>query len=202
LWKWLGGASGIGLAAAKILSSLGAKVHIFDITPLENADADSGPDLIFQTCDVTSWVELRSAFQSVGHIDMVFANAGLGETKNYFSDTLDNDSNLQEPPSTLIDVNLKGMLYTIKLAWFAVKQQKSGGSIVLTTSATAYVPWQSLAVYTSVKLAASTLLVAHHAEQRLISTIISAHRNRPVPTVPPHLRQHHHQRHRAWGYHH
>lgn len=57
-----------------------------------------------------------------------------------------------------MDVNLRGMLYTIKLAWFAMKQQKSGGSIVLTTSATAYVPWQSLAVYTSVKLAASTLV--------------------------------------------
>ena len=54
-----------------------------------------------------------------------------------------------------MDVNLKGMLYVIKLSWFAMKQQKSGGSIVVTTSATAYVPWQSLAVYSSVKLAAS-----------------------------------------------
>lgn len=164
LRKRLGGASGIGLATAKILSSLGAKVHVLDITPLESADADSCADIIFQTCDVTSWVELRSAFQSVGHVDLVFANAGIGETTNYFSDTLDDDSNLQEPPSTLIDVNLKGMLFTIKLAWFAMKQQKSGGSIVVTTSATAYVPWQSLAVYTSVKLAVSTLFVAQHAE--------------------------------------
>lgn len=38
----------------------------------------------------------------------------IGETTNYFTDTLDNDSNLQEPPSTLIDVNLKGMLFTVE----------------------------------------------------------------------------------------
>ena len=112
---------------------------------------------MYKSCDVTSWVDLRAAFQSVGHVDMVFANAGIGETANYFTDTLDSDGRLQEPPSTVIDVNLKGMLYVIKLSWFAMKQQKSGGSIVITTSATAYVPWQSLAVYSSVKLAASLL---------------------------------------------
>ena len=150
-----GGASGIGLAAAKILSSRGAKVYILDITPLDSADVEADPDLIFRSCDVTSWVELRSTFQSIGHVDLVFANAGIGETTNYFTDTLDDNGLLQEPSSTVMDVNLKGMLYVIKLSWFAMKQQKSGGSIVVTTSATAYVPWQSLAVYSSVKLAAS-----------------------------------------------
>ncbi|KAL9591681.1 MAG: hypothetical protein Q9179_007476 [Wetmoreana sp. 5 TL-2023] len=141
-----GGASGIGLAAGKILSSRGAKVHILDIAPLEDPDAISNPDLIFHQCDVTAWVELRNAFQRVGRIDMVFANAGVGETTNYFTDQFDDNGNLQEPPSTLIDVNLRGMLYVIKLAWFYMKKQKCGGSIVITTSATAYVPWQSLAV--------------------------------------------------------
>lgn len=84
---------------------------------------------------------------------MVFANAGVGETTNYFTDQVDDNGYLQEPPSTLIDVNLKGMLYVVKLSWYYMKRQQSGGSIVITTSATAYVPWQSLAVYTSVKLA-------------------------------------------------
>ena len=88
---------------------------------------------------------------------MVFANAGIGETTNYFTDTLDDKGLLSEPPSTIMDVNLKGMLYVIKLSWFFMKQQKSGGSIVITSSATAYVPWQSLAVYSSVKLAVSGL---------------------------------------------
>ncbi len=137
---------------------MGAQVHIFDTFPLDKEDADSNSNLSYRTCDVTSWAELRSAFQAVGHVDLVFSNAGVGETTNYFTDTIDGDGNLQEPPSTIMDVNLTGMLYTIKLAWFAMKQQKSGGSIVLTTSATAYVPWQSLAVYTSVKLAVSTLI--------------------------------------------
>ncbi|KAI4265794.1 MAG: hypothetical protein L6R38_009174, partial [Xanthoria sp. 2 TBL-2021] len=129
LRKHLGGASGIGFAAAKILSSLGANVHIFDITPLDKADADSNPELIFHQCDVTSWIELRSAFESVGPIDLVFANAGTSERTNYFTDVFDEDGSLQEPPSTLMDINLKSVLYTIKLAWFTMKQQKSKGSI-------------------------------------------------------------------------
>ena len=86
---------------------------------------------------------------------MVFANAGVSERAAYFTDALDANGDLEEPPSTLLDINLTGVLYTVKLAWFTMKQQSSGGSIVITTSATAYVPWQSLAVYTSAKLAAS-----------------------------------------------
>ena len=86
---------------------------------------------------------------------MVFANAGVGETTNYFKETFDEAGQLLEPPSDLLDVNLKGMLNVIKLSWFSMKRQGTGGSIVITTSGTAYVPWQSLAVYSSVKLAAS-----------------------------------------------
>lgn len=89
---------------------------------------------------------------------MVFANAGISERNDYFTESLDENGNLEEPPSTLIDVNLTGVLYVIKLSWYAMKKQGSGGSIVITTSATAYVPWQSLAVYTSAKLAVSRVL--------------------------------------------
>ena len=122
---------------------------------MDEAEAESSPDLVFRSCDVTSWLELRNAFQAVKHVDLVFANAGIGETINYFTDKIDENGNLEEPPSTILDVNLKGMLNVIKLSWFAMKKQSSGGSIVITTSATAYVPWQSLAVYSSVKLAVS-----------------------------------------------
>lgn len=100
LIEFTGGASGIGLAAAKILSSRGTKIYILDITPLDSADVEADPDLIFRSCDVTSWVELRSTFQAIGHVDLVFANAGIGETTNYFIDTLDDNGLLQEPLPT------------------------------------------------------------------------------------------------------
>ena len=87
---------------------------------------------------------------------MVFANAGVPEREHYFDDRLDDDGLLLEGPSSVIDVNLKGMLNIIKLSWYTMKKEKIQGSIVITTSATAYVPWQSLAVYSSVKLAVST----------------------------------------------
>ena len=159
-----------------------------DITPLDQADVESNPDLVFWSCDVTSWVELRNTFQSIGHVDLVFANAGIGETTNYFTDAFDDNGLLEEPPSTLIDVNLKGMLHVVKLSWFAMKQQKTGGSIVITTSATAYVPWQSLAVYSSVKLAASNPLcpVASRSFSNLLR--YPACRAREVSEISPHLR--------------
>lgn len=86
---------------------------------------------------------------------MVFSNAGIGETTNYFQDDFDGEGQLLEPSSHLIDVNLKGQLNVIKLAWRKMKEQGTGGSIVVTTSGTALVPWQSLPVYSGVKLAVS-----------------------------------------------
>ena len=184
----IGGASGIGLATAKILSSLGAEVHILDICPLEKEDVISHPALVFHSCDVTSWVQQRSAFKSAGHVDMVFANAGLSEKANYFTDVLDSNGDLQEPPSTLLDVNLTGVLYTVKLAWYAMKQQNPRGSIVITTSGTAYVPWQSLAVYTSAKLAASDFPTSIYCRYGPINLIYTACRTRPILTLPSRLR--------------
>ena len=89
---------------------------------------------------------------------MAFVNAGIGEKTNYFQDTFDESGLLAEPSSDIIDVDFKGQLNVIKLAWRKMKKQGKGGSIVVTTSGTALVPWQSLPVYSSIKLAVSTVL--------------------------------------------
>lgn len=87
-----GESSGIGHAAAQILSRRGAKVHILDLTPLDHEEG-----IEFTTCDVTSWNKIRNVFDRIGRLDMVFANAGCSEETDYFQDTLDEDELLVEP---------------------------------------------------------------------------------------------------------
>lgn len=125
-------------------------MHILDLNP-PGEGTPSGIDFI--ACSVTSWDELRGHFERIGRVDMVFANAGVSEERNYFEDTFDENGRLQEPRYAVLDVNLRAVLNTIKLGVRAMRKQASGGSIVLTASATAYSPEQSVPVYSAAKLA-------------------------------------------------
>lgn len=75
-----GGASGIGLAAVKLLLSLGAKVISIDWKEDSGQVASDSEDHEYVKADVTSWIDLRAAFNRTirkhGHVDHVFANAG------------------------------------------------------------------------------------------------------------------------------
>ena len=50
--------------------------------------------------------------QKYKRIDLVFANAGVGEKNTVFTDILEPDSSLAPPDLTVIDVNLKGVIYS------------------------------------------------------------------------------------------
>lgn len=154
LTSWLGGASGIGLAAAKILLSKGAEVHILDLeAPLELSQGQE--NVYYHQCDVIVWGNLRAVFNEIGRIDYAFANAGASEEADYFADTLDHTGELQEPAYHVIDLNFRAVANFVKLAWSSMRRNKVKGSIVITTSATAYAPEQSLPVFSGTKLAAS-----------------------------------------------
>ena len=94
-------------------------------------------------------------FDAVGPVDFAFANAGVSEETNYFADVLDAEGELQEATFSVLDVNLRGVLNFVKLAWSTMRKHNIQGSIVITTSATAYAPEQSLPVYAAGKLAVS-----------------------------------------------
>ncbi|KAM4067578.1 cytochrome p450 [Hirsutella rhossiliensis] len=173
-----GGASGIGLAAARIFASKGATVHVLDRVPIDyqfdifevpgyelgSQPNELGPfsevSVIFHKCNVVDWKELRSVFEKVGGVDIVVANAGISEEADFFSDVYDSEGNLQEPAYEVIDVNLKAVLNVTKLALNKFAKQKPGGSIVITASATAYSPEQSLPVYSASKAALVGLIRA------------------------------------------
>ena len=138
-------------------------MYILDLNaPKDNIHSEKS-DINFLPCNVASWSELRGIFARVGHIDMVFANAGVSEETDYFQDTYDNEGLLLEPRYRVIDVNYRAVLNVVKLSLSAMRKQKTGGSIVLTTSATAYAPEQSLPVYSATKLAVSFCILLFQA---------------------------------------
>ena len=138
-------------------------MYILDLNVPKDDIQGKNSDINFLPCNVASWSELRGIFARVGHIDMVFANAGVSEETDYFQDTYDKEGHLVEPRYQVIDVNYRAVLNVVKLSLSAMRKQKTGGSIVLTTSATAYAPEQSLPVYSATKLAVSYLVLLFQA---------------------------------------
>lgn len=94
-------------------------------------------------CNVTSWQSLSALFKGVhernGRIDIVVANAGIVERKEFLDDTLTEDGELQQPDISVINVNLVGCMYTGKLAlWWFKKNPTPGGALVLISSVGGY----------------------------------------------------------------
>jgi NAD(P)-dependent dehydrogenase (short-subunit alcohol dehydrogenase family) len=125
-----GGNSGIGLATAKRFVAEGAKVVITgrNQETLDRAVAELGPAAAAVAGDVTDIAALEeavaTAVRAFGHLDMVFANAGvsggtpLGETT-------------PEAFRRIIDINLLGPFLT---AQAALPHLPDGASIVLNGS--------------------------------------------------------------------
>lgn len=117
---------------------MGASVVVADMNPcpIENAA------LKFQKTDVTSWEQLTSLFKlahdSHGRIDHVFANAGISPRMHFIEDRVDETGNLVEPDWQVIDINFKAVVSTVYLALHYLRKQESGGSIVITASASSY----------------------------------------------------------------
>lgn len=133
----------------KILASKNAKAYILDVNPPDEALPSN---VEFIKCNITSWLELRSAFEQVKNVNIAVANAGVSEESNYFEDTFDEAGRLLEPRYGVLDVNYRSVLNFVKLS-VRYMREAGGGSIVITSSATAYAPEHSIPVYSSTKLA-------------------------------------------------
>ncbi|KAH0287126.1 NAD(P)-binding protein [Aureobasidium namibiae CBS 147.97] len=139
-----GGSSGIGLATANLLLSLGATVV--------NGDLNPPPDLPSQNytyipTNVTSWDSLLSLFTKTlsqhKTIDHVFANAGIRPSTDYVNLLTSSAGEPLEPNHLTLDVNLKGCINTSSLALHYFQKQtppQNGGnySLVLTCSPSSY----------------------------------------------------------------
>jgi len=130
-----GAGSGIGRATSLMLSQAGATIATIDHTPETSQQTideveENGGKGIMTIADISQPDQVEQSFQQIieqcGHIDIVFANAGINGVWAPIEDLT------PEEWDKTLDVNLKGTFLTTKYAVPHLKQQ--GGSIVITAS--------------------------------------------------------------------
>ena len=144
-----GGNSGIGLASAQRFVSDGAYVFITGRrqSELDEAVKQIGTNVSGIQGDVSNLADLDRLYAAVkkqkGHIDILFANAGVGElaplgaiTEAHFDKTF--------------RINVKGLLFTVQKA---LPLCQDGGSIILNASTAASKGLEGISVYSATKAA-------------------------------------------------
>ncbi len=145
-----GGNSGIGLATAKHFIAEGAYVFVTGRRQqaLDTAVSEIGKNVTGIQGDVSNLVDLDRLYsivkQQKGHIDILFANAGLGEFAR-----LGHIS--EEHFDRTFGVNVKGLLFTVQKAIPLFKDE--GGSIILNSSIAASKGVEGFSVYSASKAA-------------------------------------------------
>ncbi len=144
-----GGSTGIGLATAQKFVAEGAYVFISGRrqNELDKAVKLIGTNVTAVQGDVAKLEDLDRLYDTVkrekGHLDIVVANAGIGElvptadaTPEHFDKTY--------------NVNVRGLFFTVQKA---INLLRNGGAIVLVASNAQYAGIPGFAVYSSTKAA-------------------------------------------------
>src|SRR6202022_1646859 len=144
-----GGTTGIGLAAAKLFVKEGAYVFITGRRQkeLDEAVQAIGANVTGVQGDVSKLTDLDRLYKIVEmegrRIDVVFANAGVGEFAALGSVT-------EEHFDKLFNINVKGALFTVQKA---LPLLNDGGSIILTGSVAGVKGTPAFGVYGATKAA-------------------------------------------------
>jgi NAD(P)-dependent dehydrogenase (short-subunit alcohol dehydrogenase family) len=149
-----GGASGIGLATAKLLSGRGAKVAALDINP------DVKDPLVGVRADVSDDESVTSAIAEVvekfGRLDIVVNNAGIGAQG-------DVSANSDEEWNRVLNVNVVGMARVARAALPHLRRSPSA-AIVNTCSIAAWAGLPQRVLYSASKGAVYGLTLAMAAD--------------------------------------
>ena len=140
-----GASSGIGAATATTLAALGAKVAL-----ASRRGSDEGiAGALARSCDVRDPKQIESlvaeTVERFGRLDILVANAGVGA----YGDFLEiSDEHLEE----MIDVNVKGLLYTVRAGLPHLLQSKAADLVVVASIAGQRAP-EGEAIYAASKFA-------------------------------------------------
>jgi NAD(P)-dependent dehydrogenase (short-subunit alcohol dehydrogenase family) len=156
-----GGASGIGLATARLLASRGARVAILD-----RDLADSGHDLVSVKADVTDDDAVRSAVGEAvvalgDRLDILVNNAGIGAAGTV-------EDNSDEEWHRVLDVNVLGMVRTSRAALWHLRRaaaDKGRAAIVNTCSVAGVAGLPQRALYSASKGALTLAMAADHVRE-------------------------------------
>ena len=129
-----GGASprGLGKAIARLFAEHGATVAILDLDKdeAEAAAADLGADHVGMACDVTDKAAVRAVVQALmekwGRVDILVNNAGITQPLKLMQIEPENYD-------AVTDVSLRGTLYMSQAVIPAMRAQKSGSIINLSS---------------------------------------------------------------------
>ena len=144
-----GGTEGIGLATAQLFVKEGAYVFITGRRQkeLDEAVKAIGSNVTGVQGDVTKQADLDRLYETVGkvkgRIDIIFANAGVGEFVPF-------DKVSEEHFDRLFNINVKGALFTVQKG---LPLMSDGGSIILTGSVASVKGTPAFGVYAASKAA-------------------------------------------------
>ena len=149
-----GGTEGIGLATAKLFAKEGAYVFIMGRRQkeLDEAVRAIGSNVFGVQGDVAKLDDLDRLYGTVSkvknRIDIVFANAGVGEFVPFGAVT-------EEHFYKLFNINVRGTLFTVQMA---LPLLKDGGSIILNGSVASVKGTAAFGVYAASKAAIRSLV--------------------------------------------
>lgn len=147
-----GAASGIGLATARRFGELGAALVLADRNArgLEEAAADLGPQTRCVVYDQADLVSIEALAEAAGHVDVLFANAGI----LLYEPLLDLD---WDKLRRVVDVNLVGTTALVRLVAPAMVAA-GGGAIIVTGSQLSFSGAECRSVYAATKAALAQLV--------------------------------------------
>ncbi|GAA5997155.1 hypothetical protein JCM5350_005587 [Sporobolomyces pararoseus] len=185
-----GSGSKIGFGAnyaRKIAVEYGAKVvlsdlRLKDVMEVVEEIRAAGGEATGIECNVLDWDAqvrmFRHAIDTYGKIDVVAANAGTSSetSQPLLSHQLDRNGEPKKPAMTTLDVNLTGVIYTVKLAFYHLsrnpsKKSQGGKSIVILGSMASFFGIPGAPLYTASKHAVLGFMrsLYHNAKSEGIS---------------------------------
>jgi NAD(P)-dependent dehydrogenase (short-subunit alcohol dehydrogenase family) len=173
-----GATAGIGLAAARLFVAEGAYVFITGRRQqeLDGAVKEIGDNVCGVQGDVANLADLDRLYETVGargRIDIVLANAGVGEFAPLEAVTEDHFDKI-------FSINVKGLLFTVQKA---LPLLNDGGSIILTGSVASAKGTPAFTVYGASKAAIRNFVRGWTVElkdRRIRSNVLS-----PGPIATP-----------------
>ncbi len=155
-----GGASGIGLATARLLAARGARVAVLDRVKAEQESADLYPVVADVTDDAAVRAAVAEAADAMSGLDILVNNAGIGAAGT----VEDNDD---DEWRRVLDVNVLGIVRTTRAALPLLRQaarERGQAAIVNTCSIVAVAGLPQRALYSASKGAVYALTLAMAAD--------------------------------------
>src|SRR5712671_1586311 len=167
-----GGTEGIGLATAQLFVKEGAYVFITGRRQkeLDEAVTAIGSNVMGVQGDVAKLADLDRLYETVGkakgRIDIIFANAGVGEFVPFGEVS-------EEHFDTLFNINVKGAFFAVQKA---LPLLNDGGSIILTGSIASVKGTSAFGIYAASKAAIRSFVrtwTTDLKDRRIRSNVVS-----------------------------